>query len=534
MNITKHFDVLRTVRPSVEKHFDLLRTVSNEVTKHFDFRVNVPYANVDFSRLNITLQANALSDTFNMTVPKGTPVINDIIEGSIYGWEYSFAVEETNEQNQVIDYLGRYDCNKLRYTNYRYTTQHRYRPMGVPVGDNSYSPPSRFGVSTRTIIGYIASQLRLNLVYRAEDWKYPLNLVGQDDTYGFYAISGTYQSILTQMFGWLKDLPNIDFIVTIRKDTLYVIQRGKENISYEITDNLIEFPPIVNKKRLHTEWSGNSDNAQNDLIPENEQVPFTGKIEYLGTELYFEEGLLKYEKNEDDGMGQRTDYDYEFLEDESGTPQPYLRFKETLNIDDSLTNSGSCSKTEYHYAFLGNEIYLASEIEYTGGEVVNGVPDYTDADVKEHQHVPLGNGWYGHKTVDVVENVVLNSSLSQGKSGNSVSRYMVDKVQAELNAEMHYLTEFLITMAMYFLNPPLIPTDYPVMNNDFIEKLIENTDWLNNKTEETVTLTFLGQDIIDMTKKISYKNNIYYLESNNITWDAETGIRQNIVMKRWY
>lgn len=478
---------------------------SDTYIQHMDVRVSVPVSDVDYSNLNINLSHSALSDSYAMSVPNGTASLDDKITGTLYGWSYDFAVDGVSERAGIAEYQGRYDVNKLRYTYYTVARRVKY------TGDNA---PSKVAVSAQGIISDIASQLGLSLVYQAMDWSYPLPLQQTDGNYGIYVLRGTYQNVIGQLFGWLSDMPNMDFYVSIRNGVLYVIQRGYESgTSYAL--QTVEYPPTVEKRRLHTEWSGTvPTKPQNDYENETPKVPYTGTIAYGDASLSYVDGLLMTETQN----GITTTYKYEKINNES-----YLTLKETISGD-------TCSKTIYRYTDInGEEIYLYEEVEYTDGTYEDDTTDYSDAEVRRTTHTPIGNGWYGHTTYNEDDEVEA-TSVGQGAPGNTVSPYMVDAVQTTLRGTGQAIIDALLT----FLNPPLVETNWPVMDRNTTVALIHNCDDLNGKVEETVSLSTVDAHIIDFSRTVAYNGNIYFVESNNITHDAEAGIRQNLVLKRFY
>lgn len=483
---------------------------SDNYTQYFDARVSVPLSAMDYSNLNIGLNHAALSDSYSMTVPAGTADLDDKITGSLFNWNYDFAVDAVSENAGMVNYTGRYDVNKLRYTYYTVVRRVYFS------GDNA---PSKVGISAQGLISDIASQLGLTLSYQAMDWSFPLPLQNTDGHYGIYVLRGTYRNIISQLFGWLSEMPNMDFYVSIRNGVLYVVQRGREQSSYTIQK--VQYPPTVNRQRIHTEWSGTAPSkTQNDYENETPKVPFTGVISYGNASLTYEDGLLMQEVS----GNVTTTYTYTDIQ-----KQKYLDSKETISVDPD-TGEGTCSKTLYYYTSINtDEIYLYEETEYTDGTYDGLNTDYTDAEIRRTTHTPIGNGWYGHTTYNS-DNEVEATSISQGAPGNTVTPYMVEAVQSALRGT----AQAIIDLLLMFLNPPLIETNWPVMDRNTTVALIRNCDALNGKIEETVSLATPDAHIIDMSQTVVYNSNTYYVESNNIVHDAETGIMQNLVLKRWY
>lgn len=506
------FDVARLPSTAVvDTYFDVKRKEApKQDTNFFDVQRIIPMSTPDYSQLNITIGAGMLSDSFQMSVPLGTAKLDDVIAGSLNGWSYDFSISEITKRNGIAEYRGIYNNNMLQYTYYDYTVDFTRRKL-----------PDRIGVSAYSIINDIARQMGLTLIYNAMDWQYPLPKVKEEEAYsdykrGWYSISGTYQSVISQLFGWLSMLPHINFSATIRDGKLIITQRGHEQgTPYAL--QTVEFPPSTHYRKVHTEWAGSGNPNEANYQPDSEtREPFTGIITFGDCVIEYQDGLLTTETR---GTSTTT-YTYELIDDE-----PYLKVKETIDTD-----AESCSKTEYYYTQFGAETYLQREETWTDGTVTNDTPDYSLAEHTVQTHVPVGNGWYGTTVYDS-DGEVSSTSLSQGMPGNSVTRYMVDVTQDAFTDRK--ADREIVEALLRFLNPPCISTSYPVTDNETVEDLIDATDWLNNRTEETVTLTTVDTHIIDTTQTVGYNGNTYYVESNNITHGVN-GLRQSLTLKRWY
>jgi hypothetical protein len=490
------------------QYFDVVRLEQKETDDlFFDVRRVMPMTTPDYSELSINVGTGMLSDSFQMSVPLGTCKLDDVIAGSLNGWAYDFTISEITTRNGIAEYSGIYNNDKLQYTYYDYTFRVNQRTL-----------PDRVGVAVRDIISAIADQLGLTLVYNAMNWLFPLPKVLEEEAgggykRGYYSIRGTYTAVIGELFGWLSMLPNINFTVTIRNGTLYVTQRGHEaGTPYAV--QTVEYPPTVNLRKVHTEWAGSGNPQEADYTPDsNTQVPFSGTIAFGDSSVTYEDGLLISETR---GTATTT-FTYTTIDD-----NPYLSVKETVDED-------ACSKTEYYYTKLGNETYLQREEVYTDGDPTETNP-YATATKTVTTHTPLGTGWYGTTVYDD-DGEVVSTSLSQGLPGNSTTRYMVDAMQDVLNDRR--ADREIVEALFRFLSPPCVSTSYPVMDDSTIRTLVNATDWLNNRTEETVTLTTVDAHIIDTTQAVSYNGNVYAVESNAITHGVN-GLRQALTLKRWY
>lgn len=500
------------------KTFDLEREITVDKTLYADLLLSVPASNIDdnLTDLSITLGSKTLSDTFNLSTVDLGLSIGEEVEGTLKDFNYKFVVEEINEQNKRFSYTGNYDINKLHYTNYSVTVRRYY-------SDNA---PSTIGLNSRTIMEGLCSCLGLNLDYKGMEWTYPLPQIGSSGNFYTYGLRGTYANVIGQLFGWLSDLPHIDFNVFIRGSYLHVLQRGHEDGTTYAIQN-IGFPYSIQKHKVRTEWQGGgqAELPQRELDTPEEKEPFSGTIAFGDTSLTYQNGYLMEEKR---GHATTT-YTYEDKKDGQGNTQKYLSVKETVNDDNE-----TCAKTEYYYQTWGNEIYLCREVVYTDGDYVNHVKDYDDAEVTTTTHSPINNGYYGVTVYDK-EGEVVSTSLSQGAPGNTVTQYMVDKINDNMNQAWRDVTQDIIDLALYFAHPPLTNTNYPVSDRSTLEALINATDWLDGRTEERVTFDVLNSNhIFDFNDILTFKGNTYKLESNNITKTAENGLRQHLEIVRWY
>ena len=498
---------------NVSLSFDTKRTVYADVSIDFDARNIFPCSDLDYSDLSINLGSHTLSDTFQMQIPNGNLGFDYLVEGTLKDFPYQFKVEEIEEQNKMMTYTGRYSSDKLLYT--AYTLSVRYSKS---LHDKE---PENVSYSVRALMQKMCSCLGMTLVYKAWDWQYPLNKLNETDDYWYFGLKGTYASLINQIFGWLGDLPHLDFNVFIREgNLLYVVQRGHED-GGTVTITNPAYPYRIQKRRIRTEWQGNNTKQEKQYDDPENQIPFTGTIRWGDISITYEEG---YVVEETDNQGNTTTYTYITIDDAK-----YISRKETTN---DIT--GGSTLVVYEYQKFGAEIYLSKETQTV--TTVEGEPPATieETEVTVTTHTPTGNGWYGHNVLDEDGNVV-QTSLSQGAPGNSVSPYMVSQTQAAFNSLTQQIVQDILDAFLEYLHAPLVSTTYPVKDQTTIRNLIDATDWLNGKTEEKVTLEVLNMNhIIDFNDLISFKGNTYRLESNNVRHSAEYGLRQSIVIVRWY
>ena len=440
---------------------------------------------------SVTLGELSLSD--NIQLETVSPLaIGASVEGRVMDYAFRFLVEETSQRGIVQSIKGTYSKDTLLYT-----------PIHIYV---ERAKVSRYAAE-------IASALGLRLHRLTDDFTPSQNFEG----------SGmTYHDFISALFGWTAKLPQRQINVFIRGDTLHIIQRGMEESVVDIT-NWPHAQPTIERKLLRSVWhSSHNDSTgahnEEDTVP----VPFTGTISFKEISRTYSNGFLVRETNEN---GYST-YSYD---------GEYLAEKRTHNVD------GSTSRTDYAYASTGRDVYLFKEWERTT-EPVNDGKKHTEYDWEDWSrekgterityHAPLGYGWYA--TTVYVDGVLEGSSLSQGKPGGKASQFTVEQSNLSLGAS--YASDDELPYSS------LIDTEFPVVGTEYLRALTREIEWLNRKTQETVTLEIRARirsgvpdidHIVDFTERIRFEGHEYFLQSNTVELTPRL-LRQTIKMVRWY
>ena len=435
-----------------------------------------------------------LSDSFQLETVQPLN-IDDSVQGQIFDYHFHFLVEETSQRDLVQTVKGMYSKDKLLYSAISFFV-------------------NEFEVSYYA--NGIAKALGLKLDMSCDDFIPSQN---------FENSGMTYQDFISSLFGWTSKLPQRQINVFIRGDTLHIIQRGRERSVVDITD----WPhsrPTIERKLVRSIWHSTMENAgkaHND--EDTEPKGFTGTISLGEISRSYSNGFLTHETNKKG----YTDYVYD---------GEYLSEKSTHNKD------GSTSRTEYFYAKTNRDIYLFEEKERTTEPIDDGQEhdnyDWTDWNNKNGTerityHALLGYGWYS--TVVYVDGELEGSSLSQGKPGGKASRFTIDQSNLSLGADYD--------MGDDDDGPKyesLIDTEFPVIGEDYLWELTKAIEWLNRKTQETVTVEILAnihngvpdvKHIVDFTERIKFNSNEYFLVSNVVELTPRS-LRQTIKMTRWY
>ena len=523
-------DMFRMVGREVPAASDLLRTVAKRERVLADTSIRVPWVLEYVNRrppvrakakrlqaaatttpitqnfhdhgirsFSMTLGELTLSDTFQLETVQPMN-IDDAVQGQIFDYQFHFLVEETGQRDLLQTVKGMYSKDALLCT-----------AINATVSELNVSCYAR----------QIAAALGLELNIACDDFIPSQN---------FENCGMTYQDMISALFGWTSKLPQRQINVFIRGNTLNIIQRGLEQSVIDISD----WPhsrPTIERKLIRSIWhSNNNDDADNQAHNEEDDapVPFTGTISHEDISYTYVEGYLVRERNENG----ETNYSYQDEYDHKGNlTGKYVSRKETWNKD------GSVNLVEYVYAAASNNIYLFKEHERS--REPRDTPTYMDEWDSERitYHAPIGYGWYATTVYEDGERV--GSSLSQGAPGGKASQYTID--QSALSLGSHYFSYYDEDEGDVPFSS-LIDTEFPVKGDEYLRVLTQAIEWLNRKTQETVTMEIHANirdgvpdaaHIVDFTERIQFDGNEYFLCSNSVELTPRS-LRQTIRMTRWY
>lgn len=492
-------DVLRRIGHCEAVLTDTKRTLIKQSRILADTRIEIPHTltyaafrEQGIRSFSVTLGELTLSDTVQLETVHPLS-IGDSVQGRVLDYAFRFLVEETSQRGIVQSVKGTYSKDTLLYT-----------PIHIYV---ERAKVSRYAAE-------IASALGLRLHRLTDDFIPSQNFEG----------SGmTYHDFISALFGWTAKLPQRQINVFIRGDTLHIIQRGMEESVIDIT-NWPHAQPTIERKLVRSIWHSANNNHESGAHNEEDTapIPFTGTISFKEISRTYSNGFLVRETNEN-GYSTYT-YDGE-----------YLAEKRTHNVD------GSTSRTDYAYASTGRDVYLFKEWERTT-EAVHDGKKHTEYDWEDWNnekgterityHAPLGYGWYA--TTVYVDGVLEGSSLSQGKPGGKASQFTIE--QSNLSLGAHYASDDTLPYSS------LIDTEFPVVGAEYLQTLTKEIEWLNRKTQETVTVEIRARirsgipdidHIVDFTERIRFEGHEYFLQSNTVELTPRL-LRQTIKMVRWY
>lgn len=460
---------------------DTTRSLMSQYTINADTVRQIPYTTKSLNpqSISISLEKGQLSESFEMVTPYDLP-LEASITGRLLDFDYKFKVYQTSGTGLMRTITGMYDIDKLLYTPFTYT---------VPLYFNHTYTAKEHAKQVAHILGK-------NLKIDIDDFVPENNYAG---------MGATVQNIIGGLFGWMSNLPQRWINVFLRGDTLYIIQRGHEPHTIDIS-NTKHSMPMVDRKLMRSVWSGEGTrnvHSRKGIEP----MPFDGTIRFGDAECTYRGGLLVHEVMQTSEGNVVTSYDYDY--------DDYLKSK-------TMTTKESTVTTTYEYAYTGNDRYLATETEVTTS---NSNP--TDTSTTVTQHVYIGNGWYG--TSVFWDGSFQSSSVSSGKPGGKASKYVLD--QSNLNLGSKYDDD---EDSGSLIGAALFDTEFPVKDEDTLISLTKDIEWLNRKTEERISMDIWQYEhVIDFTDKVILNGHTYFLESNQVT-KTPTECRQTVELVRWF
>lgn len=498
---------------------DIVGTVTDDILGYYLYDGGSSYEEAYFpatfigsepivERLNFSFQPRNATIQYNAELINTPISVGGSVGGTILDHVYDFEAERITERGARIAASGAAFAELLAHTlvNYSVTYEWHWSTLGW----------SRPAFSEH--LSAISAAIGIPIVFRGADFYPASNLnymrykVFGDATQTF---SGSFAEHMSRLIGWSETVPSMTHNLYINNGTIYIIERGYEQNTRTVTDNMLALRPAVTKYKRRTEWANSQyqsvvpkEISSSDTADNNQ--PFSGTITWGTASLTYEDGYLTQEVD-----GTRTvTYTYTDMTDGK-------RLSVKTAVD---TNAGTCIETTYSYKQTGENWYLSQEEikTYQGSDNTGSLIDKTRT-----VYVPIGNGWYGSTTYDYYDQEISNS-LSQGAPGNRASQYTID---AANNALKPAGQQQPVTVALNGV--ARARQTYPVADLTTLQKIAGILDRLEGRTEVMMSCEVVGGNhIYTYDDKIVYGNNTYYIVSNAVT-QTFNSIRQSITAVRW-
>lgn len=434
--------------------------------------------------LNMTIASKTLTDRFTLQT-YDTAEIDQVFTGTIKDFNYSFIASEISTNNGLNSVTGIYDIDDI--------LNKGVHNLFVPAISAS---EIRAINSMQAIAGLLGKTLNINIT----DFK-PAD----------FPTTPTAKELISALFGWTDKIPQRLVNVYIRGNVINVIERGKETETVEV----LKYANVtVNRKKIRTlqdptDVTGAT--VTSAIAGESPQRNAPDGTNYINgtfangdTSITYTNGLVTSESHSVSGATETTTYEYT-----SSMPPAFLSSKTTT------TATGHVS---VNYYYSNEKLVKEVETTYTGTTL-----DLT----RITRHYPIGQGMWGTSIEE--DGVTTYGAISQGAPGGKASAYSID----EESTNETYTT--IIQPPIYYLPGKLYSKylgSWPVTDQATMQLIANDIIWLDKKTEVKVTMDCYDSHIYDLSKKILWQGNTYYLESNNITVDADKTV-QKLELIRW-
>ena len=475
-----------TVR-HIQRHID---NINADTARKVPVDISQPGSGLQ--NITINLSAGLLSDTFQLTTTNHFEVL-DAIRGKILDYEYSYVAEEVQWQGLVQTVQGMYDVDKLLYTPYK-----------IKTGSEKWKADKYCSM--------IAGATQKKLICEFDNFEPSANMNGTEMS---------YQDLIGTLFSWTDRLPRRKVNAYIRNDTMYVIQRGREQNKIDISSTEHTVPDITHKI-IRSTWSAegdvSADTETNDYHLHIGAMTFSGTISGKSSTCTYDDGLLTSESNPNSS----TSYSYDAV-------WQLLRSQSTENYKD-----GSTVDITYEYSFLiedtgeekeagsdagkeswetDSDMYLCASFEVDTDK--NGHKSYKDT-----YYSYCGNGMW--EQAQYQDGEFQGSSIGQGKPGSTPSRFLQEQAHDydSTGGGGH--------------RKSIYDGSFPVQGEDFLKQLCNELLDMDRNIEETVKLdVYHYGHMIDFNDLITLDGKEYHLESNEIT-QTPREMKQSLTLIRWF
>ena len=533
--VTTNYDTVRNTYEGITINYDTVRDVSRNETINYDTVRNFPHQVDDDSNLRdytVTLQEQQLTDnvTFTMAESLNNDLVNvlDTVDFSILDYHNNCKVEQVQKRGILASCKCTSDIDEILYqqlsysiSKYDYNWTYEYNEAYL--GYQSQHPTEEVNkmpcANASTHISQIAAVLGKTPVLRFRDYVSTMN---PDVKNG-----NNYSGLIGELFGWTSRLPHIMINVFLRGNTLYVTQRGYEPNTVNLDESGIKLTiHTKNKKLMRTMW-GTDANAQTEVVPVYRS--------------WISDNLTPFPRQDEPTPGG------------GGTAQTGMNH---LVEETEVTHGEERVVTNYHYTDMGDgKQFLDEETTktYIGGSLVDEVHTY-------HKPVSFGQAQvYSTDDDGVLGTTVSPSNFDERitpyqygelTSGGGYTEAFVDGAHDEHGNYYpavydgqgnryiitgHTAHKEQIGTRTRLKGHSLVDTSFPVDGTNELAYLTQQIEWLNRRTEETITVDLYDYPhVIDFNDKIIFHGNTYHLRSNTAARTERIVNRQSLVLVRWY
>ena len=495
--------------------------------------------------ISIGLQQKTLTDTITL-ITADRPTIYQNINITILGQTLNLYVDSFTHNKST----GLYSCK----CNYLYAKKL----------DEEYTYERT--VSTVAVGGALDSVIG-SLDNVSEVQRY----MGGWDVTGFTAKSGNKwkacdirSSLISTLIGWTDIVPTNTCNLLYRSgNIIMVVQRGEEPNSVTITDGELEDSTYGTSGRLMKLLTSSSNTyyiVGDTNTGASDSVVTTDPTTYLSGQytdnsgqqtLNYSYGLLTSEEfqSTDQALVGSTTYTYSKIyppanllsktmtrtetKDTSDVPQPGditsfpYKVTETVVNTSSVTNSMAINGKDL---IQSNEDTTCTKSGYniTDAEGTHEPWEETEEHSTKTYYSDMGQGQWSVTTYK--DDAITGSQIVTGNPGAQASAYSIRMNSTYASTRGGKKTANKAELSGRFNGN----TRINVADQSTLNSIASKIGDLNGKTEEKLSVVYIGNTYIDFSYKVTLDGNDYYVDNNNISVTPKNGVRQTLTLVRWY
>lgn len=525
-------DLFGTKEPVFENH-DTFTPFPKNVTKGAEKGI------IDFK---LVLEENTLSDKISADVIGYEYWPGDIIKGTFIDYPYEMKIESTQNTGARQTINAMHYKDRLLYTGMHYDGYHLYEL------NRNRNASYRYMLRAQWYVNRIKESLSLHVDSRFSNFTPESNFSDTDITYA---------DLLSGLFGWTSQYPWRLVNVFLRGGTLYILQRGRENSVYDIT-NLPHTEPQIERSIYYSPYaSNNKNNTTNSRtkVPhdpmldvkdpddpdepddseykdpndgdtdKNEELRFNGVIYGDHIKQTYYGGLCVEEVHYVDEIGP------------DGTTYQKVNIVVTRDYDgddrctkersDNADGTWRETNTSYTYGGLGSHSHTEDGDEY-------GVTQKTDV-----YTAFLGGSFTGTSTY--VDGQFVSSSISGSGIINRTLPYTQNQQNAGLQQAADAQSDDEDEQQHKGLADAKTDPYIPTVDHSIRAQIQKEIDAYDRSIQETVSFDIImpviaGKPtmthIIDFTERIKFNGAEYYLVRNTVD-QTVSNLKQSIEITRW-
>jgi len=516
--------------------------------------------------ITVNITEGQLWDNCQMVLARGNIGINEAVSGHIFDYDYTMLAENTSTTG-IMETVGLMtSVDEILYRSIKYSAGNEKRKQAklesimktvAEKDDKGRTKQVQKDSGFKRIVyeevntgqGYllasvhaaqIASALGLQLVARFDDFT-PNISVDEDGM----VTHTTYQAIMQQVFGWTSEVPHRYIHFYIRKDTLYIIQRGKESNTVDLSECKCTVH-TTERRLLRTAWSDDADDSSKlEHLDMPENLDYSDAPEQPNANDYVKELPLTVTYMDIIGAGDSAADYPEYTERQCGTKKIESHYdyerkststnmtREIQTITDEDGNKREIEVIHGDSGYDGWNVVGAKEVggeeeECLGSMLVRKHSDDTITSYENRRNFMI-------KLTEVFAGTKRGMDEESRNAYNEARKEYMKAYQQWL--EEHYeqyqaaIQNTLLEHVADSINQSILYTGNEKVFARFLELELKA---MNRKTEETITVTVYDlEHIIDYDDKIIFNGATYFLQSNTFTRNATTVNQQDLHLIRW-